>query len=222
MFKAVKTYYYLPASANEDSINKLKSRIRVYFPDVIFLSSDNDHGIGYGGFPIGVLDNNNMRMSRIVLDSIDQVDHNPEKFIHFYIELYKRDIYLAFYRASVLNTENVYRLCSIFKNENDITQEDIRMVLEFLLSVYLNEKESYRYEKMESVKEARKIRELTGTQEENELRKSNAFEVIKKYSRDFDGQLSDVEVMKMLDVGRNTFYRYKKEMKKLQSESQNK
>ena len=36
---------------------------------------------------------------------------------------------------------------------------------------------------------------------------------IKKYSKDFDGTLGDAEVMKLTGLARNTYYKYKKEMK---------
>ena len=40
-----------------------------------------------------------------------------------------------------------------------------------------------------------------------------AKEIIKKQSRDFDGMLSDVDVMKLTGITRNTYYKYKKELK---------
>ena len=36
---------------------------------------------------------------------------------------------------------------------------------------------------------------------------------IKAYSKDFDGMLNDEEVMKLAGVARNTYYKYKKELK---------
>ena len=40
-------------------------------------------------------------------------------------------------------------------------------------------------------------------------------EDIKKYSKDFNGTLSDVDVMKLLGIARNSFYKYKKELKEI-------
>ena len=36
---------------------------------------------------------------------------------------------------------------------------------------------------------------------------------IQKYSKDFEGTLNDIECMKMIGLARNTFYKYKAEMK---------
>ena len=38
-------------------------------------------------------------------------------------------------------------------------------------------------------------------------------EAILKYSKDFNGTLDDVEVMKLVEVAKNTYYKYKKELK---------
>ena len=40
-----------------------------------------------------------------------------------------------------------------------------------------------------------------------------AKEIIKRYSKDFDGTLKDKEVRELAKISRNTFYKYKKELK---------
>ena len=40
-----------------------------------------------------------------------------------------------------------------------------------------------------------------------------AKEIIKKHSRDFGGTLSDVECMKLAELARNTYYKYKRELR---------
>jgi len=37
--------------------------------------------------------------------------------------------------------------------------------------------------------------------------------IIRKYSKDFEGTLDDVQVMKLAGVARNTYYKYKRELK---------
>ena len=41
----------------------------------------------------------------------------------------------------------------------------------------------------------------------------SAKEIIRKYSKDFGGSLSDAECIKLAGVSRNTFYKYKAEIK---------
>ena len=40
-----------------------------------------------------------------------------------------------------------------------------------------------------------------------------AKEQIQKYSKDFNGTLKDIEVMKLIGVSRNSYYKYKNELK---------
>lgn len=37
-------------------------------------------------------------------------------------------------------------------------------------------------------------------------------EKIRQYSRDFDGDLSDIDTMKLVGLSRNTYYKYKREL----------
>ena len=39
-----------------------------------------------------------------------------------------------------------------------------------------------------------------------------AKDLIRKYSRDFDGSLSDAECIRLIGISRNTYYKYKKAM----------
>ena len=38
-------------------------------------------------------------------------------------------------------------------------------------------------------------------------------EAIRKYSKDFDGTLSDADCMKLIGIARNTYYKYKRELR---------
>ena len=215
MFDDRKNFYFLPGSENDDGLNKLKSRIQVYFSDVEFipLHSESDKN---NDELLSALKSMGYR-TRVVLDSPDQIAHDYEEFINTYIDLYEHDIWLAFYRSPYLDTDNIISLCTIFMDKFSISNEHVSAVLRNQYDVYLKNRSDYRNEKNKSVTEARRIRELTGTQEENELRRANAFKIIEEQSKDFGGTLSDVEIMKKLDIGRNTYYRYKRQLKKQSS-----
>ena len=40
-----------------------------------------------------------------------------------------------------------------------------------------------------------------------------AKEIIRKFSKDFEGTLNDVEVIKLTGLARNTYYKYKRELR---------
>ncbi len=44
-------------------------------------------------------------------------------------------------------------------------------------------------------------------------KKVPAMKDIRKYSRDFDGNLNDIDTMKLAGLSRNTYYKYKKELR---------
>ena len=46
----------------------------------------------------------------------------------------------------------------------------------------------------------------------NVKKKAPAMDKIRQYSRDFEGNLSDVDTMKLVGLSRNTYYKYKKEL----------
>lgn len=48
-----------------------------------------------------------------------------------------------------------------------------------------------------------------------------AKEIIKRVSRDFDGNLTDAEVIELVGIARNTYYKYKKELYASEQEAQN-
>ena len=37
-------------------------------------------------------------------------------------------------------------------------------------------------------------------------------ELIKKYSKDFNGALKDIDLIKLIGITKNTYYKYKKEL----------
>ena len=44
-------------------------------------------------------------------------------------------------------------------------------------------------------------------------KKIMAQDAIRKYSKDFNGALSDKDVLKIIGIARNTYYKYKKELR---------
>ena len=67
----------------------------------------------------------------------------------------------------------------------------------------------------EGLREAKKRGSRVGNSKGDTLvtKKSiEAKEIIRKYSKDFNGNLRDTEVMKLYEVARSSYYKYKKEL----------
>ena len=68
----------------------------------------------------------------------------------------------------------------------------------------------------EGIETARLNGKQIGQRPENKLKikkEAPAKAKIRKYSKDFDGSLPDTECMKIVGVSRNTYYKYKRELK---------
>ena len=67
----------------------------------------------------------------------------------------------------------------------------------------------------EGMREARRNGKQIGQKKGSTLnikKKEPKKEEIKKYSKDFNGSLNDVDTMKIVGLARNTYYKYKKEL----------
>ena len=62
--------------------------------------------------------------------------------------------------------------------------------------------------------EGKQIGQIKGTKLTTK-KKKEAKPLIVKYSKDFDGTLSDIECIKLIGISRNSYYTYKKELKEM-------
>lgn len=118
----------------------------------------------------------------------------------------------------MLNTENIISICKLFKPEKEINAYDIENVITLEFEVFESERKTFSKEKRNLTFEARKIRGLTGDEEENERRKREAIMIVKKRSTTFGDDTDNEVLYKELGIGRNTLYRYIREIKSIQGE----
>ena len=62
-------------------------------------------------------------------------------------------------------------------------------------------------------KEGIETARLNGKQIGTVKKKEPAMVAIRKYNREFEGVLNDTETMKLIGLSRNTYYKYKREVK---------
>ena len=60
--------------------------------------------------------------------------------------------------------------------------------------------------------EGKQVGRLAGSKVETKKAKASK-EIIRKHSKDFDGSLSDADVIKLTGLARNSYYKYKRELK---------
>lgn len=164
----------------------------------------------------------------IVFDSVSRMSRNAAEGFICYEELYNRGVSLVFLKEPHINTDT-YKAAML--NQIELTGGNVDFILEginkYLLSlakeqikIAFDQAEKEVEDLHQRVKEGLETAKLNGTKIGLEkgtkltTKKSiSTKEIIKKHSLDFGGSLSDVDVMKLCGVARNTYYKYKKEIK---------
>ena len=164
----------------------------------------------------------------IVFDSVSRMSGNAEEGFTAYEELYNSGINLVFLKEPHINTDTYKQA---LQNNVALTGGTVDYILEgvnkYLLALA---KEQIKLAFEQSEKEVEDLHQRTreglitaklngkqvGQKKGAKLttKKSIAAkEVIAKHSKDFNGTLSDIDVMKLTGLSRNTYYKYKAEMK---------
>lgn len=164
----------------------------------------------------------------IVFDSVSRMSRNADEGFALYEELYNKGIELVFLKEPHINTATYKKA---LQNNVSMTGTNVDYILEgvnkYLMALA---KEQIKLAFEQSEKEVEDLHQRTregiatarlngkqiGQKQGAKLttKKSiKAKEEIQKYSKEFDGYLSDADCMRMLGLARNTFYKYKREMK---------
>lgn len=172
----------------------------------------------------------------VVFDSASRMSRNEEEAIKLYEELFNKNVILIFLKEPHINTE-VYKRA--LENQiqinlntgNAATDNFIQGIIE-ALNRYTIElaKEQIRLVFAQAQKEVDDLHQRTAegliTAKMNgkqvgqpkgvkltTKKSAAAKEIIKKHSKDFDGSLEDTDVIKLAEISRNSFYKYKKELR---------
>ena len=169
----------------------------------------------------------------IVFDSVSRMSRNADDGIELYLELYDKGINLVFLKESYINTDT-YK--SALSNNIELTGDDVDDILigvnsylkklatkQIRLAFEQAEKEvlDLQQRTKEGIETARLNGKQIGQKSGRKLvvkKAAPAKEKIKKYSRDFYGNLNDKEVMLLIGISRNTYYKYKSELEEEMNE----
>ena len=153
---------------------------------------------------------------------------NAEEGIKAYFELYDKGVNLIFLKEHYIDTE-IYSNNLKDKIELIGTDEDeifkginnyFRKLAEKQIRIAFEQAEKEVTDLHQRTKEGIETARLNGKQI-GQLKGSKlttkkslaAKETIKKHSKDFEGSLTDEEVMKLAGISRNSFYKYKREIR---------
>ena len=164
----------------------------------------------------------------LVFDSVSRMSRNAEIGFEVYQELYDKGVELVFLKEPHINTATYKKALS---NNIELTGSKTDIILKALIE-YLMElaKEQIQLTFEQSEKEVSDLHQRTKEGIETARRNGKqigrsygtsvttkksvkAKQEILKYSKDFGGTLSDVDCMRMIGIARNTYYRYKAQLK---------
>lgn len=165
----------------------------------------------------------------IIFDSVSRMSGNAVDGFTTYEELYNKGVNLVFLKEPHINTDTYKKA---LENNVQLTGGSVDYILEGV-NKYLMElaKEQIRLAFEQSEKEVEDLHQRTREGIETARlngkqigRKRNvkivtkksimAKEIILKHSKDFNGTLTDAEVMQLTSLSRNTYYKYKGELKR--------
>lgn len=171
----------------------------------------------------------------VIFDEVSRMSRNAEEGYNVYQELYTRGVNLVFLKEPYINTD-VYRTAAQQRIEatistgNAATDTFTATILEAvnqLLMDLAKQQITAAFEQAEAevshlhqrTSEGVRRAQAEGKQVGRAIgatvttRKSiTAKEQIRKYSKDFDGTLTDKDTMQLIGLARNTYYKYKREL----------
>lgn len=164
----------------------------------------------------------------IVFDSVSRMSRNATEGIALYEELYNKGVELVFLKEPHINTSTYKKA---LENNVAMTGTNVDFILKGInqyLMALAKEQITLAFEQAQKevddlhqrTAEGIQTARLNGKQigqkpgaKLNVKKKAPAMEQIKALSKDFNGTNKDAEVMKIVGLARNTYYKYKAELR---------
>ena len=164
----------------------------------------------------------------VVFDSVSRMSRNAEEGFALYEDLYHKGIRLVFLKEHHIDTETYKKALSgsiamtgtnvdfILKGINEylmaLAKEQIKLAFEQSEKEVADLHQRTREGLLTARLNGKQIGMVKGTK--YETKKSKEMKpLILKYSKDFNGSLTDRDCMKLLGIANNSYYKYKKELR---------
>ena len=219
-------YGYARISTMKQSIKRQIENIKSRYPDAYIIEE------AYTGTKIdrpafSKLLQNVKPGDTIVFDEVSRMSRNAEEGFNLYRDLYEKGVNLVFLKEPQINTSVFRDTAQLATVGNDIadiyisaTNKVLMLLAEKQIKIafdtaqaevdFLHKRTS---EGMRANGAGEKIRAAKIGKTFQTKKGAETKELIKKHCRDFGGSLSDAEVMQLSGVARNTYYKYKRELK---------
>ena len=223
----MKKYLYARISKPKQNIERQIRNLRAAYPDGILVQE------AYTGTKMerkewARLFQHVQAGDLIAFDSVSRMSRNAEDGIAAYEDLYRRGVDLVFLKEPHINTATYKKalgsVVQLTGTKVDLILEGVNAYLlelareQIRLAFEQSEKEvsDLHQRTKEGIETARLAGKQIGRAQGARLvtKKSiTAKEIIRKHCKEFGGSLSDTEVIALSGLSRNTFYKYKREIK---------
>ena len=225
----MKEYGYCRISTPKQSIDRQERNIKSKYPKALIIRESYTGTKTEGRKEFDKILKAVNPGDTIIFDSVSRMSRNADEGIELYMNLYKKGVTLVFLKEPHINTDT-YRnalqngiatvgneIADIYiKATNEVLMVLARQQIRQAFEQAQKEVEDLHQRTSEGIQTARLNGKQIGQKKGVRLTTKKSIEAkkhIQKYSRDFNGTLSDADCMKLVGVARNTFYKYKGELK---------
>lgn len=220
-------YGYIRISRKQQSLDRQRRNIKAIYPNAVIIEEIFTGTKLEGRAQFNKLLNKIKKGDTIIFDSVSRMSRNSEEGFKLYEELFNAGVELIFLKENYINTATYKKALSnnialtgtsvdsILRGVNeylmDLAKEQIRIAFDQAEK----EVQDLRQRTREGLETARLNGKQIGIKKGSKLVTKKSIEIkreIKRLSRDFEGTLNDVDVMKITRIARNTYYKYKREL----------
>lgn len=227
--KKNRTFGYARISTMKQSLERQIENIKSKYPDAVIMTET------YSGTTLDRPVWNKLYKQlhegdTVVFDEVSRMSRNAEEGYSLYRELYDKGVNLIFLKESTLNTDNFRQTAQVALTGNDIadiyieaTNRALMLLAEKQIQAAFqtaqHEVDFLHKRTSEGVRRAqaagKQVGRAEGSKVETKKAKTAKAEIM-KHSKDFHGTLTDPEVIRLTGISRNSYYKYKRELKEEQ------
>ena len=164
----------------------------------------------------------------IIFDSVSRMSRSAETGFQIYQELYDKGVELVFLKEPHINTATYKKALSnniemtgtktdiILKAVNEYLMELAKEQIQLAFEQSEKEVSDLHQRTKEGIETARRNGKQIGRRQGAGVTTKKSIKAKKdilKFSKDFNGTLTDIDCMRMIGIARNTYYKYKMELR---------